>query len=438
MPPDSSSAPAQTPAPFIAPGRGLVLRLGVVQMLSWGCSYYLPALLAVAMARDLGLTPGWIAGGLSWALVISGLTGPWSGRWIDRHGGRPVLSAASVLFALGLTALSYAQGPWSFFAAWTVMGLAMGSGLYESAFAALVRLSGPQARGAISGIALLGGLASTLAWPLTAWLEAHWGWRGACQTWAALQLLVVLPLSLSLPGATPLPHAQPLAAPADPPHETVPRAEESPGHGTGSAPSVTAAASAIGATPAPPRTPVLPAVLLAWVFACGWFNSTAIATQLPALLQAAGLGLAAAVSLGMLIGPAQVAGRIAELSLQRWLPPLRSARLAAATHPVAVSFVLLGGIGWAAPFVLLHGLGNGVLTIVQGTLPLWLFGPQGFGQRQGLLMLPARLAQAAAPLAAGLAVPVWGTDVLWGTGALALSALAALLMLRKPPAPVPE
>lgn len=407
MRPSPLSVPPRSSPPHTAPGRGLVLRLGVVQMLSWGCSYYLPALLAVAMPRDLGLTPGWIAGGLSWALVVSGLTGPWSGRWIDRHGGRPVLSAASVLFAAGLTALSFAQGPWSFFAAWTVMGLAMGSGLYESAFAALVRLSGPQARGAISGIALLGGLASTLAWPLTAWLEAHWGWRGACQTWAALQLLVVLPLSLSLPGATPLPHAQPLAAPA------APRADEA-------------------TVSAPPRTPVLPAVLLAWVFACGWFNSTAIATQLPALLQAAGLGLAAAVSLGMLIGPAQVAGRIAELSLQRWLPPLRSARLAAATHPVAVSFVLLGGIGWAAPFVLLHGLGNGVLTIVQGTLPLWLFGPQGFGQRQGLLMLPARMAQAAAPLAAGLAVPVWGTDVLWGTGALALSALAALLLLRRP------
>jgi MFS family permease len=406
-----------------------VLRLGVVQMLSWGCSYYLPALLAVAMARDLGLTPGWIAGGLSWALVISGLTGPWSGRWIDRHGGRPVLSAASVLFAAGLTALSVAQGPLSFFAAWTVMGLAMGSGLYESAFAALVRLSGPQARGAISGIALLGGLASTLAWPLTAWLEAHWGWRGACQTWAALQLLVVLPLSLSLPGATPAPHAQPLPTAADPPREAALRGEAVSAHGTASAPSASGPASIAAA---PPRTPVLPALLLAWVFACGWFNSTAIATQLPALLQAAGLGLAAAVSLGMLIGPAQVAGRIAELSLQRWLPPLRSARLAAATHPVAVSFVLLGGIGWAAPFVLLHGLGNGVLTIVQGTLPLWLFGPQGFGQRQGLLMLPARMAQAAAPLAAGLAVPVWGTDVLWGTGALALSALGALLLLRKP------
>jgi MFS family permease len=135
------------------------------------------------------------------ALIVSALVGPAAGRAIDQHGGRPVLLGTNLLFALALAALALAQGPVGLFAAWVLIGLAMGSGLYEAAFASLVRLYGQDSRNAITGITLIAGFASTVGWPLSAWMETQWGWRGACLGWAALHLLLGLPLNLIVPRA---------------------------------------------------------------------------------------------------------------------------------------------------------------------------------------------------------------------------------------------
>jgi hypothetical protein len=293
--------------------------------------------------------------------------------------------------------MALAGGPVSLFAAWALMGLAMGSGLYEAAFAALVRLRGQEARRAITGITLVAGFASTVGWPLTAWMEAQFGWRGACAGWAGLHLLLGLPLYAALP-----------AAPARP------------------EPAADAPPALAAATAAPSR---LQFALLAFVFAATWFISTALATHWPALLQASGLSLAGAVALGALIGPAQVAGRLLEFGWLSRLHPLLTARLAAIAHPLgALGLLLLGPL--AAPaFALLHGAGNGILTIAKGNLPLVLFGAAGYGERQRWLMLPARVAQAGAPLLFGLAIERWGAGALWlstGIGGLALLALLAI------------
>jgi MFS family permease len=164
----------------------LVMRLGTAQTLAWGSTYYLPALLARPMADGLGLPISqiWIA--FTVALLASAALGPFAGRAIDRWGGRPVLMGTSVLFALGLASLSQVQGSTSLMLAWLLIGTAMGSGLYEAAFSALVRLQGTHARAAITGITLIAGFASTVGWPLTALLEAEFGWRGACLAWAGL------------------------------------------------------------------------------------------------------------------------------------------------------------------------------------------------------------------------------------------------------------
>ena len=176
------------------------------------------------------------------------------------------------------------------------------------------------------------------------------------------------------------------------------------------------------------------AVLLGLVFAVTWFISTAMAAHLPRLLQLNGATLAAAVAVGALVGPAQVAGRLLEFGFLRHVHPLLSARLAAVMHPLgAAALALLGG-GWAALFAILHGAGNGILTIAKGTLPLVLFGPQGYGLRQGLLMVPARIAQASAPWLFGLALDAWGVGALWLSAGLALVSCIALLMLARPQA----
>ena len=378
----------------------LVLRLGTAQTLAWGSTYYLPALLARPMADGLGLPISqiWIA--FTVALLASAVLGPFAGRAIDRWGGRPVLMGTSVLFALGLASLSQVQGSTSLMLAWLLIGMAMGSGLYEAAFAALVRLQGTQARAAITGITLIAGFASTVGWPLTALLEAEIGWRGACLAWAGLHLLVGLPLNASIPRAAALPEphrAVEAGAPAATPH-----------------------------TPPPRHT----AWLLSYVFAATWFVSTAMAAHLPQLLVASGATLAGAVAIGALVGPAQVAGRMLEFGFLRRLHPLLSARAAALAHPVGVVCWMVFGPVAGPAFALLHGAGNGILTIAKGTLPLVFFGPVGYGQRQGIMMAPSRVAQAFAPLLFGLCIERWGAGALWISGGLGLSALAALLWLR--------
>ena len=400
-----TDAPAATEGP--ARRAGVVAALGTAQTLAWASSYYLPAMLAAPMARDLGVATPTVFAAFSVALVVSALLGPWAGRSIDRWGGRPVLAGTNGVFALGLAALALAQGPVGLFAAWVVLGIGMGSGLYEAAFAALVRLYGAGSRNAITGITLIAGFASTVGWPVSTLLEHTLGWRGACWTWAALHLLLGLPLNLLLPRPAP---AATLA-----PARTDPGAE--------------AAAPPAPADEAPSRRA---APLLALVFAATWFVSTAMAAHLPRLLQANGATLASAVAVGALVGPAQVAGRLLEFGVLRRVHPLLSARLAALLHPLgAAVLTLLGGPG-AAVFALLHGAGNGILTIAKGTLPLVLFGTQAYGQRQGVLMVPARIAQAAAPWLFGLCLDRWGGGAMGLSAALGLVAFAALLALRAP------
>jgi predicted MFS family arabinose efflux permease len=379
-----------------------VATLGTAQTLSWASSYYLPAMLAAPMARDLGLATPTVFAAFSMALVLSALIGPAAGRAIDRHGGRPVLMATNLAFAAGLALLGLAQGPVSMGLAWALIGLAMGAGLYEAAFSALVRLYGHDSRNAITGITLIAGFASTVGWPLSALLETQIGWRGACFSWAALHLLLGLPLNGLLPRVAPVPAPPPAGSPA--------------------------AAAAPAAAPLTPR-PLLTTVVLAYVFAATWFVSTAMATHLPQLLQAAGATLAVAVGAGALIGPAQVAGRLAEFGLLRRVHPLLSARLAALAHPIGAATLLLVGAPAAMVFALLHGAGNGIMTIAKGTLPLVLFGHQGYGARQGWIAMPARVAQAAAPFLFGLALQRWGADALWLSGALGLSSFIALMLL---------
>ena len=377
-----------------------VAALGTAQTLAWASSYYLPAMLAAPMARDLGTSVPTVFAAFSAALIVSALLGPYAGRAIDRWGGRPVLATTNVVFALGLAALSAVQGALGLFAAWVVIGVGMGSGLYEAAFAALVRLYGRGSHDTITGITLIAGFASTVGWPLSTLLEAQFGWRGACLAWAALHLLIGLPLNVSLPRAQ---------APAIPSEQTVSNGDERQ-----------------DARPLHARRST---ILLAFVFASTWFVSTSMAAHLPRLLQTSGATLAAAVAAGALIGPAQVGARLLEYGLLRRLHPLLSARLAVLMHPIGALVLTVLGAPVAAAFAILHGAGNGILTIAKGTLPLVLFGPHGYGERQGILMVPARVAQAFAPWVFGVCLDRWGAGALWVSGALGLAAFAALLLL---------
>ncbi|MCR6478465.1 MFS transporter [Variovorax sp. ZS18.2.2] len=374
--------------------------LGVAQTLAWASSYYLPAVLASAIGKDIGISTSTVFGAFSVALLVAAGVGPFAGRLIDRLGGRPVLVASNLVFTAGLVALSQATQASHVFAAWALMGLAMGSGLYEAAFATVVRLHGQDARRAITGITLFAGFASTVGWPLSAYLESTVGWRGACLAWATMHLVIGLPLNMLLPRAS---HAVPVSKATT--------STQNVGTGLSSAQQRRAA------------------ILMAYVFAVTWFISTAMAAHLPELLLASGATLTAAVGIAALVGPAQVVGRVIEFTFLKRAHPLLSARLATLAHPLGALCLGLFGTSAAAVFAVLHGLGNGILTIAIGTLPLLIFGAKGYGQRQGFLMVPARIVQAGAPFLFGIAVERWGDSALWFSAMLGLSACLALVIM---------
>ncbi len=360
-------------------------------MLGWGSTYYLPAILADTMSADLGVTPMTVFVAFGFALLVSALIGPLAGRWLDQCGGRKVMMGTSLLFSLGLASLGSSQGLVSLFAAWALIGIAMGSGLYDAAFASLVQVFGKQARASIVGISLLGGLASTIGWPLSSWIEATWGWREACWAWAALHVLVGLPLNAVLPK-----HKQPIPLRED---SSIPAPQK----------------HSQDLVPNPHRWA---GTALALIFAISWFITTAMATHLLRLLELQGLSTAQALAIGLLIGPAQMAGRLLEFGALKHVSPWTSAKLASMTHPVGALLFMGFGAPFGTIFTVLHGTGNGILTIAKGTLPLLVFGSQGYGARQGWLMAPSRIAQAFAPFTFGLVINEWGLKALWLSAAL--------------------
>lgn len=401
-----------------------VLPLGLAQTLAWASSYYLPAALGAAIARDLQLGLPLIYACFSAALVVTALVGPRTGRLIDQLGGRPVLLASNLVLALGLALLALSQGLVSLVAAWLVLGLGMGLGLYEAAFATLVRLHGSAARTPITGITLIAGFASTVGWPVSAALDAHWGWRSACWAWAAAQLLLALPLNACLPGLPATPQASDAG-------DSTARPDPAPGQSSQSSQAGAGTAQAATPSSAPVPLRVRSEFWLASSFALSLFISGALAAHLPQLLQACGASLGAAVAAAALMGPAQVAARLLEFGILRRVHPLRPARLGAMAHPLGALTLIIGGPLLTPLFTVLHGMGNGVLTISRGALPLALYGPAGYGERQGQLMLGGRISQALAPWLFGLALSHWGAQTLWLSAALSLASLGCLMMLRE-------
>nr|MBL8410419.1 MFS transporter [Dechloromonas sp.] len=378
-----------------------VLALGVAQTVAWASSTYLPAVLAQPLARELGFSPALVFAAFSGALLLMALCAPGIGRHIDRHGGQRVLCLGSLFLAAGLGLLGIAGGLPGVVAAWALIGVGMACGLYDAAFAALVREHGVVARRPITGITLLGGFASTVGWPLTAWLIAHWDWRMACFAWAALNLLLALPLNFLF-----VPSAHSLAA------------KQASGQGT------TARGDGIGARMTGGRREFVALLVFGSATA---FVTSAMAAHLPALLLAVGLPVATAIGAAALVGPAQVAARLGEFfAAHRFrTDPLNTARLATALHPLGgIVMLAFGGPGGAAAFALLHGGGNGMITIAKGTLPLYLFGAVGYGALQGRLAAAQRLVQAAAPYLFALLLQTGGATL-----GLALSVTMSMLAL---------
>ena len=440
-----STAAAPNPAQAARRARlRVVCTLGVSQTFAWGSTYYLPAILAKPMGESLGVSTSYVFAVFSLSLLVTALLGPVFGRAIDRHGGRPFLAATSVIFAISLLVMAAAPGPWALILGWLGVGVGSAMGLYEAAFTTVVRLYGASARSAITGITLIAGFTGTVSWPLSTFLEAHLGWRWACVVWAAINLLICLPLNLSLPRDREL--GTPAPAPTSPEPAPAQQAQAGSAHAAGA--DTSGASSLAPSSSAPSPTPIVtmaPAsssgmsvrlsdprvLLLAFLFAVLGIVATAMASQLPGVLVASGVAPATALWISMLVGPTQVAARIVELRFMANRSPMFSTWLATGLHPNGAVLLLLLGPPAALAFGLIHGVGNGLLTIARGALPLAIFGPKGYGQLQGWLMAPGRISQAFAPWWFGLMLAEWGGQALWLTAGLCMLGLLALVRLQR-------
>lgn len=378
-----------------------VAAIGTTQTLAWASSYYMPAILADPIAAGLGIPKSLFFGFFSASLLLQAALGPAIGRAIDRHAGRGVLVLSNIVLGAGLLWLAFSQGVVGLAGAWVLLGIGMALGLYDSAFATLTALYGREARVPITGITLIAGFASTVGWPLSALFNESIGWRGACLGWAALNLVVCLPINRLL---IPVPVA-PLRSAVPEPMQPV------PANGM---------------------------VVLAFVFGAVGFVTGAMGAHLPRLLEMSGATATAAIAAAALMGPAQVAARLFEFGVLKRLHPLVSTRLALLMHPLGAAVLGVVGGPAAAAFAVLHGAGNGLLTISRGTLPLALFGPAGYGLRTGIIVAPARITTAAAPLLFGLLLNAMGTAALMVSAGLSLAALASLALLRPQPAEAPS
>ncbi len=355
----------------------VIAALGVMMIFAWGSSFYLLGVLAGPIVADTGWPLTFVISGVSLGLMVSGLLSPAVGRFIGAHGGRPVLAASTLLLASGLLMLAFAPGLPIFLLAWIVLGLGMGTGLYDPAFSTLTRLYGASARRAIATLTLFGGFASTICWPLTAMLADMLGWRGACASLAALQVFICLPLALFVIPAAPALPAPPAGTPA----------------------------------PAMALRPKerAPFAILAAILVLGGTVMTLLSVQLLALLQARGLELSAAVALGTLLGPAQVGARLLEMAGRGRHHPLWTLTLALAMVAGGLALLELGLVGPAAA-IILYGGGNGIYSIARGTLPLALFGAERYAPLMGRLARPGLVAQALAPSLGAFALARFGAD----------------------------
>jgi predicted MFS family arabinose efflux permease len=346
--------------------RVVISALGISQILAWGTSFYFPAVFSGPIVKATGWSLGWVVAGTTIGLLTAGLISPQVGRFIGRHGGRPVLLASSLCFAAGLVGVGLAPSLIVYLAAWLVLGLGMGTGLYDAVFAALGRMYGSAAREPITNLTLFGGFASTVCWPLSAFMIDHLGWRMACLIYAGLHLAVALPLQMAVVRATPGAPA-PQGAPAAPAEQGAPIANER-----------------------------LIFALVALMLSVAAGVGAIVVVHLLIFLQARGVDYTAAVALGTLFGPAQVGARVVERLFGGRYHPIWTMVGSCALMAIALLLLLLQLLPLAL-IILLYGAGFGVSWVGRGTLPLALFGPKRFPQLMGRLAFPSLITLALAP-----------------------------------------
>ena len=350
----------------LAPDAKLLLALSFAQLVAWGSCYYAYAVLMEPVQAALGVSKSTAAGAYSVGLLVMGFAAIPVGILIDRGRHFHVLVAGTVITMIGMLLHAVIDSVWQLYAVWALIGAGMSCTLYESVFAFLIRAYPNDYRRYITFVTLLGGLASTVFWPLTTLLLAKFGWRGAFVGLALLQLLVCLfSYLIFLPRHLP---------------RHVAHQEQK--------------------IPAAQLLRSRPFVLLGVAFTLQSIVLAGLAAHIIALLNAFGTGTAIALMAASLIGVMQVAGRAVLLMVGTRVRPSTMARVIAWLLPAAIVTLLTVSVSpwFAFLYAFLFGSGNGMMTIVKGTAAADLISRDRVAMLNGALAMPTSIARAAGPI----------------------------------------
>jgi hypothetical protein len=346
----------------------VVLGLGVTQIVGWGTTFLMPAVLGRHMQAALDLPSEVIFGGITVMFATGALFSPRIGRLVDRTGPRLLMASGSVMFAASMTALAYSSGVVSYLLSWAGLGIASTLALGTPSSVAIVQAAGPRARQAIAVFTIIAGFASTVFWPTTGALDAALGWRGALLVYAGVHLLICGPIHfLMLPRAAP----------------QHPSGASGPAGG--------------GGVPSEHRSRAF--VLLSISLCFGAFVFTGAMVQMIDILRGTGQSPANALLLASLIGPSQVCIRMFELLFGHRYSIMNAAILGSVMLPIGLALALVSGGSFtlALLFILAYGTSNGMKAVQRATLPLALFGRAQYGAYLGRLALPQGIVAAVAP-----------------------------------------
>lgn len=347
----------------------IIWGLGATQIVGYGTLYYSFSILAPEMARDFAWSVEWVFGVFSASLLFGGLVAPSVGRCMDRYGAGSIMAAGSIIAALALALCALAPGRITFVAGLVAIEMASALVLYNAAFALLVQITPHKAQRSITHLTLIAGFASTIFWPITSWLHEHLTWREVYLVFACVNFLVCFPIHAWLASTTKLKDA------------------ETPNN---------ASVGVVGCISSKNRPRAF--FLMAAGFALQGFVLSALLIHMVPMLTTVGMG-ASAVLVGMIFGPAQVFSRLINMLAGKGLSQLLLAVVSAALLVAGLTALLVGApsIAGGVAFAILFGLGSGLTSIVQGSLPLYLFGSQGYGALLGRISAARLLASALAP-----------------------------------------
>ncbi|MCB9999599.1 MAG: MFS transporter [Methylobacteriaceae bacterium] len=373
--------------------RNAVIGVGIAQLYAWGVIYYPFSVTGKMIAADLGLSIEAAFAGYSSMLLVGAIFAPWVGRAIDRRGGRLTLSFGVLWAAGALVVAAMAKGPTGFYFSCALLGIGSALVLYDAGFAALVQVAGRQGRRAITYVTFLGGFASTVFWPITAFLAERLGWRTTYLVFAAGMIVVCLPIYLATLGRAPELRETSGGGDADGHPD-----DETPLEGPARRSAFIGFATAIAA-----HQLVIAGLLIHMIDA----------------VRQAGLTGEQAILVGMAFGPGQVLARFAEMIWGARFPAVVGGRISVILLPPALLFLLSGSMNLflALCFSAALGMSNGLMTIARGTVALALFGRHGYGAIIGDLALASLFSRAAGPLVLAYGLERWG---------LSLSALACI------------